>query len=1218
MSRSNFFTGTLIIAAVAVSMLPLFIYFYLYPSFTNLLTENSKEESIRIAKHLSSMFVNEEGETDAISVSSTLKAETAKITNAFRLTKIKIFTSSGEIIYSSDRSEMGKINNKHYFHEIIAKGNTYAQLVKKDTESLEGQLIPVNVLETYVPIIKNGTFVGAFEIYYDITAKKALLDKFLARSSAIIVIITISLLMAVILSAVKARKTVIQRDIAELELRKHHDNLDSLVKERTAELTEINKRLEEEIAERKQAQKDLKESENRFRNLVETTNDWIWEVDNNTVYTYVSPKIWDTLGYKPEEVLGKTPFDLMTLEEADRVRSVFEPVAASRQPFTLLENTCLHKNGHPVVLETSGVPVFDNDGEFKGYRGIDRDITRRKQTENEVKAAALHVQEEKAKLESILDALADAISIQDVNFRILYQNRAHIAMLGDHAGEYCYRAYQGKDRVCEHCHLVMSFHDGKIHTMEQSRSTDNGTLYFEIKSSPLKNSKGEIIAGIEVVRDITVRKKTEALIEQSKKDWESTFDTIEDMITIHDKDFNIVRTNRAAQELHKLPYHEILHTKCYNYYHGAESPPPNCPSCESLRTGFPSTHEFFEPFLNKYIEVSAIPRFDGNNEFSGLIHIVRDITKRKEAESELTRHREHLAEMIREKTADLTSAINLLNDEITSRRHAEEALRVSEKKYRDLYNNAPDMYHTLNKDKIIIDCNETEAKMLGYKKEEIIGRPLSDFFTEESKALLEQDYPRLIEKKSLKNLERTFIRKDGSTFQTILNVFATIDEYGQVTGSRAIARDITDLKRSEKELKNLNRTLKALSDFNYALQHVNDETVLLSETCRIIVNTGSYKMAWVGYAQNNDTKSVRPMAQTGDSDGYLESIDINWDGPDPAKEPAGRAILTGDTCISRNIKMNAHINPWSSLAIERGYNSSIAIPLFENDTVIGSLNIYSGEPDAFDPEEIDLLESLAENLSYGIAVLRSNAERKRAEAEVMRAGHLASLGELAAGVAHEINNPINGIINYAELLIKRGIQDATEQDIAGRIIKEGDRIANIVRSLLSFARDTREEKHPVRIHAILSDTLALTEAQLLKDGIHLQTDFPDNLPFLFAQPQQIEQVFLNLISNARHALNQRYAGEHAGKILNIRGLHIAENQRHYVRIVFYDRGTGIPDDIRDKIMNPFFSTKPSNMGTGLGLSITHGIVSDHNGKIIIESSPGNFTKVIVDIPAHVK
>jgi PAS domain S-box-containing protein len=183
---------------------------------------------------------------------------------------------------------------------------------------------------------------------------------------------------------------------------------------------------------------------------------------------------------------------------------------------------------------------------------ISRFVAKTKKAEEKSQNALAEVKEEKLRTEGILAAIADAISIQDVDFRILYQNQAHINLTGNHTGEYCYRAYRGKDHVCENCHLSLSFRDGKIYTNEQSRPTDNGTYYYEIKSSPLKNSKGEIIAGIEAVRDITQRKRTEELIKQSKKDWESTFDTIEDMITIHDKDFNIIRANRAAQKLHEL------------------------------------------------------------------------------------------------------------------------------------------------------------------------------------------------------------------------------------------------------------------------------------------------------------------------------------------------------------------------------------------------------------------------------------------------------------------------------------------------------------------------------------------------------------------------------------------------------------------------------------------------------------------------------------------
>jgi PAS domain S-box-containing protein len=137
----------------------------------------------------------------------------------------------------------------------------------------------------------------------------------------------------------------------------------------------------------------LRKSEKRFRNLVETTSDWVWEVDENAVYTYVSPKIRDLLGYEPEEILGKTPFDLMLQEEARRVTDRFDSIIASREPFECLENTNLHKDGRHVILETSGVPIFDAEGRFCGYRGMDRDITERKLAEN-----ALHESEEKYRL----------------------------------------------------------------------------------------------------------------------------------------------------------------------------------------------------------------------------------------------------------------------------------------------------------------------------------------------------------------------------------------------------------------------------------------------------------------------------------------------------------------------------------------------------------------------------------------------------------------------------------------------------------------------------------------------------------------------------------------------------------------------------------------------------------------------------------------------------
>jgi len=142
-----------------------------------------------------------------------------------------------------------------------------------------------------------------------------------------------------------------------------------------------------------EAKAALRESEERYRTLVETVSDWVWEVDENVVYTFVSPKIRDLLGYEPGEVLGKTPFDLMPPDEALRAKEVYGRYAARREPFPAIENTNLHKGGHLVVLETSGAPFFDADGMFRGYRGVDREIGARKRAEEAIRKTEEHLRQ---------------------------------------------------------------------------------------------------------------------------------------------------------------------------------------------------------------------------------------------------------------------------------------------------------------------------------------------------------------------------------------------------------------------------------------------------------------------------------------------------------------------------------------------------------------------------------------------------------------------------------------------------------------------------------------------------------------------------------------------------------------------------------------------------------------------------------------------------------
>lgn len=249
-----------------------------------------------------------------------------------------------------------------------------------------------------------------------------------------------------------------------------------------------------------------------------------------------------------------------------------------------------------------------------------------------------------------------------------------------------------------------------------------------------------------------------------------------------------------------------------------------------------------------------------------------------------------------------------------------------------------------------------------------------------------------------------------------------------------------------------------------------------------------------------------------------------------------------------------------------------------------------------------------------IMVYRDVSEKKLLRAETARASQLASVGELAAGVAHEINNPINGIINCAQMLIDEGAVSVGQAEISQRILKAGERIATIVKNLLSFARHHQEEPEPVLLQSLLSDSLNLTETQIRNDGIDLQVDVANDIPMILARGNQIQQVFLNVISNARYALNQKFPQFHGDKVFKIKGAVVDENDQKYVRLIFWDQGSGISADVLDRICDPFFSTKPAGEGTGLGLSVSHAIIKDHGGKLSFDSAEGEYAKVIIDLP----
>ena len=248
---------------------------------------------------------------------------------------------------------------------------------------------------------------------------------------------------------------------------------------------------------------------------------------------------------------------------------------------------------------------------------------------------------------------------------------------------------------------------------------------------------------------------------------------------------------------------------------------------------------------------------------------------------------------------------------------------------------------------------------------------------------------------------------------------------------------------------------------------------------------------------------------------------------------------------------------------------------------------------------------------------RKLSREESLKVESIRTAQLAAIGELAAGVAHEVNNPINGIINFAQLLLDDAEKGSPQAELSGRIVNEGERIANIIDSLLSFARENENELSEVDVREVVNECLSLVDHQLRKEGIMVEQKFSCEACLVIGNFMQLQQVVFNAINNSRYALNERYPNSSPDKKIIISCEKIEDNGGAKIRTVIRDLGTGIPQGLLDKLFEPFFTSKPKGQGTGLGMSISFGIIQNHGGALKVDSVLNKYTDVVFDIPAAV-
>ncbi len=501
--------------------------------------------------------------------------------------------------------------------------------------------------------------------------------------------------------------------------------------------------------------------------------------------------------------------------------------------------------------------------------------------------------------------------------------------------------------------------------------------------------------------------------------------------------------------------------------------------------------------------------------------------------------------------------------DITERRRCEKDLKGSEEKLRTLFERVRHGLFISSKEGRFIECNQALLDMLGYSdKRDLLRKDLpEDIYVNPGDRNL---FMEKAEKEGyVKDMEVEFKRKDGEKITVLLTAYPIRSDQGVIVGYEGINLDITERKRIEEELRETNaffRNLIESSVDGIIATDMKGNIFIFNKGAETI--TGHTAEEVIGKIHVTE---LYPKGMANEVMKKLRSPDYG-----------GVGKLTP-------LQLTVMNKAGDQIPIQL----SAALIFDRTGKEIASVGIFT-----------DLRPRL-------------NMERKLQEThlQLVNSEKMASLGKLAAGIAHEINNPLGGILIYSSLLMEElPEEDPKKQDLA-RVVQEAGRCKEIVRSLLEFARQTEPKMEPVDINRAITDGLFFLENQALFHNIRIVKNLDSSLPYAMGNAGQLKQVFMNILINAAEAM-------HGNGDLTITTYPALD--RNSILMKFTDTGEGIPEENLSRIFEPFFTTKDVGKGTGLGLSTSYGIIESHGGKIGVKSKVSEGTAFTVELPVYLE